>query len=114
MTKTQIEVYVRAKPTVQPSSYVRIDPETGCIFYHFPSDVANVYINNQKTDYNFKFTKTFQSNVEQDQVFKTVAQNAVLRYRYCTKKFVIELVQLTDTMLPSSLMVKQVVARHIP
>jgi hypothetical protein len=80
MTKSQIEIFVRPKPSRYPTTFCKLDTESGNVYWHFPIDTANVFVNNQKSDYNFKFTRVFDPGVHQDTVFKEVAEKSILRF----------------------------------
>ena len=77
---SNIQTFLRIRPSKSPSTYFRID-ELNPNYLHFnlPETYkpANDYVNNTKLNYNFQFHGVIPMTASQDDVFQTVGIEAV-------------------------------------
>ena len=82
---SNIQTYLRVRPSKQPSGYVTVDEmEKNSLKFNLPPNFKSDYINNTKKAFGFNFSGVLDMGVSQDDVFKKVGvaavQNAVDGY----------------------------------
>lgn len=77
-----IVVYLRIKPSKQPSKYYEID--SGCdvghkLHWNIPPDAVpgSEFVNNTRTKFSFKFNRILPMDISQEQVFDRVGKDVV-------------------------------------
>ena len=81
---TGIQVYLRIRPSPNPSDYIqRDDIDVNKISFHIPKS-EDAIVNNSKSSYGFKFNGVLDDRAKQRDVFKTIGipviQNALAGY----------------------------------
>ena len=73
-----IQVYVRIRPSKQPSNYFAVDElEPDSLTFNLPDSYKSEYINNTKLKHSFNFNGILEMKASQEDVFKTVGTEAV-------------------------------------
>mmetsp|Transcript_2784 Transcript_2784/g.9791 ORF Transcript_2784/g.9791 Transcript_2784/m.9791 type:complete len:822 (+) Transcript_2784:575-3040(+) len=75
---TNIEIFLRLKPTPSPSKYCEVEASEGQVEFNIPRDVAAGYVNNQREHYEYRFNGVLGMDAKQDEVFERVARRPVL------------------------------------
>ena len=78
-----IRVFLRLKPSATPSSLLGYEPGSGEVAWHIPVEKKQWLVNNTKTSYNFRFDGVLPTEVDQQQVYDTIASESVERYVLC-------------------------------
>lgn len=78
-----ITVYLRIKPTKQPSKYYEIDSggdDSHKLFWNIPPDAVpgSEFVNNTRTKFSFKFNRILPMDISQEQVFERVGKDVVI------------------------------------
>lgn len=76
-TSSNIDIFLRIRPTSKPSNRLLIDAEERKLEFNIPRDVAAGLINNQREHYEFKFNGILTAEAKQDEVFERVARPVV-------------------------------------
>ncbi|GMH61721.1 hypothetical protein TL16_g03320, partial [Triparma laevis f. inornata] len=72
-----IQIFLRVRPSQKPSGYLTIDnKDDRGLSFHVPKD-EDLYVNNTRTDYKFKFNGILPSQTGQEEVFDKVGSQAV-------------------------------------
>lgn len=73
-----IQVYVRIRPSKQPSNYFAVDElEPDSLTFNLPDSYKSEYINNTKLKHSFNFNGILEMKATQEDVFKKVGTEAV-------------------------------------
>ena len=72
-----IEVYARVRPSKKASPQMAVHYADSAIGINIPRDANSGYVNNQRENWSFPFSRVLDATALQDQVFETVAQPVV-------------------------------------
>ena len=72
-----IEVYARIRPSKKPSRQMEVRYADSAVGINIPRDSTAGYVNNQRENWSFPFTRVLDETTLQDQVFESVAQPVV-------------------------------------
>ena len=75
-----IEVYARVRPSKKASPQMAVHYADSAIGINIPRDANSGYVNNQRENWSFPFSRVLDATALQDQVFETVAQPVVGRH----------------------------------
>ena len=76
-TKSNIDIFLRCRPVSANSSHFVADAPNGLARFQIPKDKSQGYVNNQREQYEFKFSGIIEENAKQDEVFERVARKTV-------------------------------------
>ena len=76
-TKSSIDIYLRCRPVAAASGHFASDGPNALAKFTIPKDKSHGYINNQREQYDFKFSGIIEENAKQDEVFERVARKTV-------------------------------------
>ena len=76
-TKSNIDIFLRCRPVAANSRHFAADAPNGLARFQIPKDKSQGYINNQREQYEFKFSGIIEENAKQDEVFERVARKTV-------------------------------------
>lgn len=65
---SNIDIYVRVKPTSKPSNRLALDTSDNVLQFNIPRDVAAGLVNNQREHYEFRFNGILTAEAKQDEV----------------------------------------------
>ncbi|CAI9719219.1 KIF6 isoform X1 [Octopus vulgaris] len=81
MVKETIRIYARLKPTKYRTGLFEIENDqadgSSIVQFVVPKEFADGFVNNKKELYKFKFQNVFNQDIQQDVIFKHVAQPVV-------------------------------------
>ncbi|KAL0222378.1 hypothetical protein RCL1_002232 [Eukaryota sp. TZLM3-RCL] len=73
-----IEVYARVRPYVASQERkFSVIPEDNLIQFHIPRDSSGGFINNSRENFSFQFTKVFNEQTQQDEIFEVIGRKMV-------------------------------------
>ena len=78
-TKSNIDIFLRCRPVAANSSHFVADAPNGLARFQIPKDKSQGDVNNQREQYEFKFSGIIEENAKQDEVFERVARKTVQR-----------------------------------
>ena len=76
-TKSNIDIFLRCRPVAANSRHFAADAPNGLARFQIPKDKSQGYVNNQREQYEFKFSGIIEENAKQDEVFERVARKTV-------------------------------------
>ncbi|XP_031565280.1 kinesin-like protein KIF6 isoform X2 [Actinia tenebrosa] len=79
MVKQGIKIYARVKPTkIKTAPYeIYNEEDSACVTFSVPKDLAEGFINNKKEEYKFRFSRVFDQQCTQDEIFDNVAKGVI-------------------------------------
>lgn len=79
MVKSNIETYLRIKPSNENSSAQVLYEikNKNCLDLKIPEDMRKGYVNNLKRTYDFKFNGIFDKNSAQEEVYEKIGKKVI-------------------------------------